>query len=315
MIKAFIKLRAKQTYRELCEIGLMRSIFVLMLLCFLLVTMFLAVQEDKITSYIIAGFLFVFLLIHVKRKDKVFLQTRFSNHKYIFQVEYLLLAFPLIISLLLNYKWQQLIILILGGFAISYMNYIPEKRSLNTKLQKFIPNEMYEWKAGSRKLMFIVVPFWTVGLFTSFFIGSVPVTIFVIGISLLGLYETCEPYQMIIASEKSPRKFVNRKILLHTWLFTVISMPLVVAFIAFHVEYWYIAVVEYLVFISLHIYFILIKCAYYQSNKKPAPAQIMNILGAISLIIPLFLPVIWLFSIIFYSNSLKTLNYYLDDFH
>ncbi len=315
MIKALIEIRVKQIYRAFYGIGLIRFIFLFLFVAFALTGLFFASQKNENAYYIIGVFFFILILIQIKRKDKFFLQTNFSKYRLIFQVEYFLLSLPLIIILLLNFKWQVLSIMIAGSFLISQLNYAPQKRDFNTFLQRIIPDEMYEWKAGSRKLMFIIVPLWIIGLATSFFIGSLPAVIFIIGISLLNLYEICEPYQMIIATEKSASKFLNRKIQLHILVLTLILLPLVIVFILFHKEYWYIAIAEYFLFISIHIYFILIKYAYYEPNKKPVSIQIMNILGSISVIIPLLLPVIWLLSGIFYFNALKTLNYYLHDFH
>ncbi len=315
MILAIIKIRIKQIYRALSEIGLIRFVFLLIFIAFVEIFLFLASQDSKNAYYITGIFLFILILIQIKRKDKFFLQTHFPEYTNIFKIEYLLIATPLIISFLYYLKWQHLGIVILGVLLISYSNYIPKKRSLNTFFQTIIPNEMYEWKAGSRKLMFLIPPLWIIGLSTSFFIGSVPVVIVVIGISTLSLFEICEPYQMIIASEKSPRNFLNRKIQLHTLILTCILMPLVLAFVLFHTEYWYIALAEYILFISINIYFILIKYAYYEPNNRPISTQIMNITGAVSVIFPVLLPVIWLLSIIFYYSALKRLNYYINDFN
>ncbi len=315
MIAAIIKIRTRQIHRALAAVGIVRFVLLLVLLAFLEVFLFLASQENQNANYITGLFLFILILIQVKRKDKLFLQTHFSQYTNIFKIEYLLFALPLIINFLLHFKWLHSAAVILGSLLISHINYVPKKRSFNTFFQKIIPNEMYEWKAGSRQLMFIITPLWIIGLSTSFFIGSVPVAILFIGISSLNLYEICEPYQMIIASEKSPRKFLNRKIQLHSLILTSILMPLVLAFILFHTAYWYIAVVEYFLLISINIYFILIKYAYYEPNEKPAATRIMGIVGAISVILPVFLPVILLLSVIFYSKSLEKLNYYLNDFN
>ncbi len=315
MIKALIKIRAKQIYRVLLGIGLFRFVFLIGLLCFLLIMLFLGSQKYENASYITVGFLFVITLIQIRRKDKVFLQTHFSKYQYVFQVEYLLLTFSLMLCFLYHCRWLHLGILIVGDLLIPYINYTPKQRSFNTKLQQIIPNEMYEWKAGSRKLMFIILPLWIIGLFTSFFIGSVPIVIFITGILLINLYEFCEPYQMIIAFEKSSSEFLHRKIQLHALAFTAIVTPLMVAFVIFHAEYWYIVIIEYLLFISLHFYFILIKYAYYEPNEKPVSTQIMNTLGALAVLLPFLLPVVWVLSVLFYFNAVKQLNCYLNDFH
>lgn len=42
-----------------------------------------------------------------------------------------------------------------------------------------------------------------IGLFTSFFVGSVPVAVFILGVILMSFYEHGESAQMLIATEKN----------------------------------------------------------------------------------------------------------------
>jgi hypothetical protein len=57
------------------------------------------------------------------------------------------------------------------------------------------------------------------------------------------------------------------------------------------------------------------KYAFYEPNIKSPAAQIYVALGALGGIIPVFLPVVWLMTILFYSKSVNKLNFFLNDYN
>ncbi len=120
---------------------------------------------------------------------------------------------------------------------------------------------------------------------------------------------------MIIAFEKSANNFLWFKVKMQVILFSVITLPLIVAFVILHFEQWYIPVVEYFIFIFLHIYIIMTKYAFYEPNSKSPVTATLGAIGAVFSMIPIFLPVVWLLSIWFYFKSLTKLKIYLDDFN
>jgi hypothetical protein len=143
----------------------------------------------------------------------------------------------------------------------------------------------------------LIVALWSIGLGTSFFIGSVPIVLFVLGILPWSFYERGEPIQMILAYEIGPAGFILHKIKMQTVLFSILTIPLIIAFLIFHPDKWYIPVSELFIFTTSHIYIILTKYAYYQPNKKSTGAQAWISIGALGIIIPVFIPLIWLLSL------------------
>jgi len=285
------------------------------LFCFLVFLLLNGSADGKSAYYFTIGSIGVYALIQIRRKDKTFLQTHFLKYRYIFCVEYMLLSIPMIACLSYHQKWEQLLILTIGNSLVPFLDYKPRKRSLNTKFQQIIPNDCYEWKAGSRKVLFAILSLWIIGLCTSFFVGSVPAVILIIGFVVLSFYKNCEPYQMIIASEKSSGKFLLHKIKSQTLVFTIITLPLISAFVLFHAEYWYIVVIEYILLTTLHVFIIFTKYAYYQPNTKSPAAQTIGGIGVLGTIIPVFIPVVLVMAVVFYFRSKQRLNHYLNDFH
>ena len=155
MIKALLEIRLKQIYRGVVEIGLLRSVFMTGLIIFLGFTLYIK-SADKVTSqYMSIIFLLLILFVHVKRTDKLFLKTHFSNYKTLILAEYIALSTPILCCFLIHKQWiaisELLWLLLIINIDLKARN-----STLNTKLQKLIPDDAFEWKAGIRKQFFII---------------------------------------------------------------------------------------------------------------------------------------------------------------
>lgn len=315
MIETFVKIRLKQFYRGLSGIGLIRIIFLVGLVGFIAFVLFIETSKSPDSYYVACITSLILLMVQTKRQDKPFLKTNFDNYRLICLTEYLILASIIIAFLIFHFQWIPLLLLISAIYLIIHLDLKSKQRNQNTKLQQFIPSECFEWKGGVRQILFFLIPLWIIGLCTSFFIGSVPIVLFILGIIPFSFYEKGEPYQMILAYEMGTNQFLFHKIKMQISLFSILSSPLILAFLIFHHEMWYIPIIEYFIFISLYIYLILTKYAFYEPNSKSPSAQIFGAIGAFGGIIPVFLPVIWLLSIRFFFKSKENLNFYLNDYN
>lgn len=314
MIRALLKIRLKQIYRGIIGIGLIRFIFLVGLVGFLGFALYVK-SSDKLTSqYLSAGFLLLIMFVHFKRGDKLFLKSHFSNYKTLMLAEYVILSIPVLCCFLIHKQWVA-ISQLTGLLIIINIDLKARNSNLNTKLQKLIPDDAFEWKAGIRKQFFIIVPIWIIAALTSFFIGSVPIAIFILGITILSFFEKCEPYQILLSFELSATKLLILKVKRLLQLFSTLVIPLLVLFFVFNPDKWYIPVAEYFIFCSLLIYTIMTKYAFYEPNIKSSAAQIYVALGALGGMIPVFLPVVWLMTIFFYSKSVNKLNFFLYDYN
>jgi len=315
MIQAFIKLRLKQIFRATKGLGLVRIIVLIVLAALFVTALFMQTERTPNSYYVTGIYLIIIALIHVKRQDQRFLKIHFNNFRLIFVTEYLLLMSPLLICLIYNNQWISVISSLLLISLIVNLDFKIQQKSLNTSIQKMIPSDCFEWKGGVRKRFILIVALWIIGLGTSFFIGSVPIVLFVLGILPWSFNEKNEPLQMILAYELGPAKFLMHKIRMQLSLFSILSIPLIIAFLLFHPDKWYIPLAEYFIFITSYIYIILTKYAFYQPDNKATGAQAWVAVGAMGMIIPVFIPVIWLLSIRFYFKSRTNLNFYLNDYN
>jgi len=313
MIESLLKIRVRQFYRELSGIGLLRLVFLSGLTVFLGFALYVHTADNRISQYISMGFLLLIMYMHTKRGDKFFLQTHFSNSKMLMCQEYMLLSVPLISCFLLHGQWIALAQLA-GVGIIVHLDFKTKQLRVNTPLQKFIPSDAIEWKAGFRKQLFIIVPLWIIAASTSFFIGSVPIAIFILGILTLGYFEYCESYQMLLAYELSAKKLLRLKAMRQIQLFSILAVPLIALFLLFHSNIWYVPVAEFLIFCFLGVYAVMTKYAFFEPNTKSPAAQTFLSIGVLGGLIPVFLPVVGLLTIRFYNKSVNHLNFLLDDY-
>jgi hypothetical protein len=315
MISAFIKIRFKQIIRATNGLGLFRIVFLSGMLGFFAYGLFILTAEPPDLFYASGVYLMTILFIHVKRSDKTFLKIHFRNYKLIIFSEYLLLILPLFIGLSYHKQWISFLSVITLTLLIVNIKFKPGQKSFNTALQALIPSDCFEWKGGVRKTLILMVALWLIGLGTSFFIGSIPVVIFILGILPLSFYEKNEPLQMILAYEMGAGRFLMHKIKMQFIIFSILSIPLIIAFLIFHHEKWYIPIAEFLIFITIHIYIIFTKYAFYQPNNRFTGTQVFGLIGVMGMVIPVFIPVVWLLSIRFYFKSRENLNFYLNDYN
>ena len=175
MVKAILKIRLKQLSRAAAEIGFFRLLFLFALAAYLVFAVYTKLQDPFYKNIIVGAFALIIFSIHAKRKDKTFLNLYSLYPQIIFFVEYLLLAIPILVLLVYFQFWIHIISLIAFLLVLPFFKIPLKKYNVNTWFQKQIPDDNFEWKAGIRKNIFLFLGLWFIALFTSFFIGSIPI--------------------------------------------------------------------------------------------------------------------------------------------
>lgn len=315
MIFEILNIRVKQLFRIIIQIGIFRAIFLLGILSLFLLYIFIILSEKTYQIYLIGVFITLLLAIQIKRKDKVFLNIYAKKPQIIFLIEYLILSIPLIIPLIYYDLWTWLFLFLLSLPLIPFLNLNIKHNSINSVFQRIIPNDNFEWKAGMRKNIILLISLWIIGLITSFYFMSVPIIIFVLGVIILNFYEKPEPLQILLAQELNTKMFLRKKIINHLIVFYSMITPLILLSVAFNPEYYYILLIEFFAFSFLLIYTILLKYAFYKPNIKSGATQIFTNIGVIGLVIPIFIPLIIILSIRFLFKASNNLNFYLNDYN
>gem|GEM_PF-489837 len=307
-------LQIKGIKRSFEGLGIFRFLFIAALVVGAIVAIATFLYKGENLEIAVAVNLLLIFLLQVQRKDKAFLTISFINDRKLLFYQYLFLSLPLLGFLLYHFDWFLLLITISGILIAPFINIKIKKSNLNTKFQQWIPDEAFEWKAGMRRFLLVMIAAWLSGLVFSFFTGAVPLAIFVLGMIPLKFFEIGEPLQILISSEKSPVKLIIGKFKNHTIIFMLISLPLMLVFSILHAEIWYLVVVEFVIFLSLHYYFTLLKYAWYLPNQKPGSIEVFSGIGVVGVVLPIFLPLVWLLTLWFYFKAIANLKQYLHDF-
>ena len=113
MILTIFKIRLSQFFRLLKEIGILRIIALLLIVCFVsfLVFQIVILPENTITSLIVIVLLLFSL--HASRNDKHFIKTTIKSPYSIYLSEYLLLILPFLVIWIVYFNWIGIGLLIL----------------------------------------------------------------------------------------------------------------------------------------------------------------------------------------------------------
>jgi hypothetical protein len=318
-----LQIRSKQLYRILLSIGVLRLIIVALALFYALaaVNMLAAsASSGQTNSYALAAvWTAVLFVIHWRRVDKTFLKLYFNCYKMAFMAEYSILSTPLIICLTLHGWWLALLSVFAGVAAVALISRhdgSSVSRTFNTRLQKRIPRGMYEWQAGARKNLLLLSGIWLLGACLSFFVATVLVVIFIIGIIVADFYRTNEDWSMLLSFEKSASRLLLYKITCHALLWSAVNVPLIVLFCIFHSRLWYLPVIEIVMFIIIHTSMILTKYARYKpdSTDNTGGAISQSILFIVGLI-PLTNPLLLIYTLYLYRKAYSNLQYILHDYN
>jgi len=312
---SILQIRIKQVYRAVSDLGLFRTLFVIALIIFLMMALYTYISQAAWSKWISAAYIFTLLLLHIKRPDYRFLKINAVNHHALLFLEYLLLSIPLLICQVYFRFFDLAGITILGLIVIPFVDISYKRKGLNNRLIKAIPDEAFEWKSGIRKYFLFVATAWLAGISTSGYIGSVPAVIIILGLVVINFYGSGEPLTILISPELSPKRFLFRKLLIAQTIISFMILPLVLAFIVFHSELWYIPLIEFLFISFILWYVIFLKYAFYQPNKQLVAGQLFTAIGAMSVFLPFLIPLTCALSVRFYFKSISNLNPYLDDFN
>jgi hypothetical protein len=315
-VRITLFIRWKQSCRALSRLGLFRVVTLLIIILFLLAAVYTATGKTQNAIFISCFWASILTFIHIKRNDTTFLRINMTFSRLICSVEYVALSVPLAINLLLQKHILLALSILLWAMGTGFVDVRlqRQRKTLNTRLQQAIPSGMYEWKAGVRQYFFAIIIAWILGLCVSFFVAGVPVALFVIGILMFDFYKTYESWQILLSGQKNADKFLYLKIGQHIMLFSLLVVPLVAAFMIFHPEYWYIPVIEVIILLSVHIYCIVLKYAFYSHDKREVNPALL-ITGLCIGLIPVTTPVLWLFSICFFYKAKTNLYFYLNDYN
>jgi hypothetical protein len=241
LLLKFLEFRLKQIGRLLKEVGIIR-----VLLLITIVLGFLLFQLNELPEQNILLILFYPLLIlpyHLSRKDHAFLRKLDLSEKTFFAIEYNSLA--LLYSLLLAYNLRWTTILA-GHILVTLIIFLPaptvkKKRSVNSRLIKWIPGHLFEWRCYFRQHKLSFGGCYLLTGLLSFYTYAIPVGIFIFLTAMPDIFKHVEPKEFI-ETYPGNTAFVWSKIKGHSLFVHLLLSPLYFLFIIFHSQMWFLLV-------------------------------------------------------------------------
>jgi hypothetical protein len=292
-----LKLRYYQLRRDL---GIW--VFIIALLVYFVAQYISEVSE--IYSYYFAAVIAVLLHnYHSQRKDLAFVSKYLVNPRRQIFFNYNLILCPTSFAFISNGRWLPLLFLhVLVSLAV-----LIKLKSATMRFgffTKFFPVSHFEWVAGIRRTLLLLIPLLLVAIILS------PVKLFGLAALLLinsifiSFYNEFEPLNMLNPENSGAEEFLSRKIYYVDKILIVTNLPLLIINSAFHPEViWYNAgfLISFMILAHCTIY---IKYASYEP-KASMPFHFDFLLLYASVLIPFLLPISFL---ILYYNKKKAIT-------
>ena len=324
MILMILKIRLIQAFRVLKEIGLLRILFLIAFMAYII--------KHARNSYVVTIITGIILLsIHASRKDKRFLKLNFNRSYLIFFVEYFTLVCPIIVVFCFLRDWENIIVICLFCVLIPriYLNLglgnvsslvkillNPFSSNLNFKLNIKIPinnPRLFEWISGFRRYFIIIVSIYLLFLAFSFKEYVAPIGLVILSIIVSGFYYFGESREFVELFSRNYKTFLVQKIILSVRYLLVLLMPIVFISLIFQPGTWYYIIGAIIIATLIQIITIVFKYALFAENMDLGRNGIIVSINVICILMPFLWPLPIIMGIKYYFKAQNNLKKYLND--
>jgi hypothetical protein len=313
-VKYFFLLRVRQIVRIFVEIGILRSLILLVLSAFAVFKLVLFTKDHEV---LIASVAFLSILsVHFKRKDKKLLTSIFDQPFFIYLVEYFFISTPSLLALAAVNGWLFFSALILSILILSFTNY--EKAisvSAAIKGSGLLSRLPVEWTSGLRRSWPGFIILYVIALFSYSYSTAIPLLIVISVIIICSFFNECEPYQLVDLYHRAPFDFLKLKYIQHLKVFWILYSPLLLFYTFFFPQYWFVFFVVFVVCSTLIVLTISTKYSSYLPNEELGMNSILIIISLCCFLIPFLSPIPFFLVIRNHRRAVKNLETYLYAFH
>ena len=315
-LQSILLMRLKQSYRIMFRIDVVHLILLFCIVGFIGISCFYFLGHKPQNLCFLAIMVLLLFNLHYQRRDRRFLHINVEYKNLIICSEYIMLTLPIVIFLVIHEFWLYSIGVLMISILLGLVPIIKKKhrkQTLNTLIQRKIPDNAYEWKAGVRRYFWFLLGLWTVGLCTCYYFYSSVIATLLIGFYVLDFFRLNESRQMLLSCQQRPPIFLRNKILQSILLLSLLILPQLIFTIIFRLNLWYIPVIEYVILLSILIYVITLKYAFYSPQRNSVNAIRAGI-GVIIGLNPMTTIVLWILSVLLYRKACLNLKLYLNDY-
>lgn len=292
-MRTLLQIRLLQARRESADLNLLHYAVLLLIAVLVFGSMYQQASNNASIAWLFAGLIaFSAGGLHLQRKDHRLLALAIKDPRPLLALEYLLLALPFSLTLLLAARPLQALCSLLLSAMCAWVP-VRTKRGgrARTWLSRWIPADNFEWIAGVRKLDFAIALIYGAALFFS---PKPIVSLILLWFLLLMIsefYRYGEPRSWLPLYAPTQRAFIHKKLRRHIGLHALVVAPVLLSYAAFQPDKWWIPA-AYLLFSSIAIAcMILAKYSAYTPNSNIRANSTITALVLLSVVVIFFLPV------------------------
>ena len=308
MILHFLTLRLKQLSRLAREIGVVRTLIVSLLLALALA------RINTLTfpfTYLVDALLVLQLtLVHLFRKDTLFLQLLGVRRHALYLAEYHVLASPVYALFLLHQHWGALGLLAGAVSLIPWFKVTLAPRAGKPWSLRFIPAHAFEWKSGLRQRGGLIGSLYALALVLSPYPFATLLVIIAFTFIVTAFYNEAESRPMVEVFADSPRRFLFKKGRTQLALFWGGCTPLMLVFLVVNPRYWYVLLIWGVVSSIIQLLSIYLKYSLYEPGNS-INKDVFMFVYFLSLFVPFFVPVPLVMMVYYYRRAHRNLTHYL----
>ena len=242
-----------------------------------------------------------------------FMNTITPSAPWVFFGEYLFFTLPVVALLLTAGLFFYIPVFWLIAAGISFTRPNRQQQRSSSRLFRLIPRGMFEWQSGLRKNLVVIIIFFLTGLCGFFHIGLSAASLFMLTMVFVSMYAELEPQNMLEAREVQEGAFLNRKIVTHSFIFSLLLLP-VVAVACVHTEYLLYTLGYFFVAVNLLVFSILLKYYNYRPSSFSGAHQVVATITCFTSVILAIAPLVLIMNLFLYAGARKNIRQYLHDY-
>lgn len=309
-LSTILRLRLNQAFRMFRSVG-----WPLLLLGIpMIVVLSLGVVERSTDGYSLS---IIFALgissLHNYRMDHNHLKQLGYKSWLVCIAEYLIIAVVFgSLTWLLVGNYYNLLVMIIASLGIAILpniNWSGLKKRLFFPVS-WVPLRDFEHRVGMRITGWFVLVFIVFGSLVAYSSPIVPiVAVILISLIITSWHSYFEPISMV-ELQKSPAQFLTTKLLQSAKYLFIFFIPIVIAYLFYYIELWYLLVVVVLFGLLINAFAIFYKYSGYHPSRERAHGEMAVGIFSICMLVPFFAPVCLFYLVVYLrkaDQNLKTI--------
>jgi hypothetical protein len=305
-----IRIRLLQSGRLLKELGL----YSILIIAAFIISVYASrlVFNMQNGAFLLSGVILLSCLsIQSIRNDLHFVSRHLQQPYLEIYSEYALMILPFASAALLTANWYFFFVLFAGIAFIPLYKPVFRQRTMFRKLGGRISPQDFEWISGIRRMYLYIFPLYVIAIFFCWLKILPLILMWIITTLVVSFYEEGESLQVLRSARMKPQAFLLYKIRNPMLYLLFLFMPILAVNCIFNPDFLIVNLIFIASQLSLACFGIIFKYAMYVPGSKMRSNSIISGFVSMASIIPFFMPVPVIMTIVYYFKARKNLNPFL----